>query len=403
MPVALDAAGTTVAVHLFNKDGVEHGLISGTSGMGKGGTTVVVILPGVLAGSEVVFYADGKHGMSAPEIHPLMTRMAVDAKAWGLMVDIVHAIMCAREKRYGAAGTKRFVVGEKPDPIITLLMDEATTLAGALSAKRVKKVAEIAQRGRACGIRLIQVSQSVRSDMVIGGVPTRDLLTGAGFGISHKPGGSSAARLATDGIQVAGLVEALQALPPEPGMAVITRRGQVLATQARVFDAEADAIALIEQWRADGGLPRELDGADLAAAGDAYTAWHTHTGDDIHDGAPASAAAGDVDSADGTEGTGPQPAPNPVGKAEQTKAWILDALDEAGIAGARAEELDKLADAPSRATIYRYLNRLLGEGEVTNTNGVWRIAGLPLDDEADELDDDELDDEARDAVVLPFR
>jgi len=404
VPVALDAAGATVAIHLFNKDGVEHGLISGTTGMGKGGSTVVVILPGVMAGCEVVLYLDGKSGMSAPEIHPLMTRMAVDAQAWGRLVDITHAIMEAREKRYGADGIKRFQYGKTTtDPVITLLMDEATTLANALSAKRVKKVAEIAQRGRGCGIRVIEVSQSVRSDMIVGGVPTRDLLTGGGFGISHKPGGASAARLATDGIQVAGLVEALQALPPEPGMAVITRRGQVLATQARVFDAEDDAIALIEEWSADGGRPRELTGGDLAAAGDAYTTWRTRT-ETAEDRAPARGTPDtDGDVGGGTEdaggGTGPAPAAGPAGKAEQIKTWILDALDEAGADGARAEELEKLPGAPSRATLYRYLSRLMGAGEVTNTDRIWRIAGLPLDHDLDHEPDDEPDDE----VVLPFR
>jgi hypothetical protein len=404
LPVALDAAGDVVKIHAWNKDGIEHGLISGTTGMGKGGTTIVVVLPGVLAGLEVVFYVDGKHGMSAPEIKPLATRLAVEDHQWSQAVDIVFAVMEAREKRYGAANLKRFEVGTNPDPWITLLIDEASTIAGALNTKRTRKVDAIAQRGRAVGIRLIQVSQSVRSDKIVGGVPTRDLLTGGGFSINHKPGGSSAARLATDGIQVAGLVEALQALPGEPGMAVITRRGQVLATQARVFDAETEAIALIQQWLVDGGRPRELAGADLAAAGPVYATWNTTStstsGDDGNHGesdASDGAAAGTA--------TGATPATALASKSEQIRIWIIDTLDGAGAGGARGADLEKTPGAPSRATLYRYLSRLQGDGEITNNDGIWRLAGLlpdgddpdsdDLHDEPDELDEDqdEFDDE----------
>jgi hypothetical protein len=411
MPVALDAGGATVSIHLHNKDGVEHGLISGTTGMGKGGSTVVVCTPGVLARRQVVFYADGKHGMSAPEIHPLATRLALNAKTWALAIDIVHAIMEAREKRYGKAGTKRFEAGKNPDPIITLLLDEATTLARVLSPKRISKVEQIAERGRSTGVQIIQVSQSVRSDKIIGGVPVRDLLTGGGFSISHKPGGASAARLATDGVQVAGLVEALQSLPPKPGMAVITRRGDVLATQARVFDAEAGAIAEIEAWLQAGNRPLELTGPDLAAAGAAYTDWPVDEDTDSQTAADGGEDQDD-DEPDGA-GTPTKPASKAEQKAEEIKTWILDTLDQAGIDGARGVELEKTPGAPPRATLYRHLNRLMGDGEIENVKGIWRLAGLPLDqddDLDDELDDEECDDEADEvidlddeAVVLAFR
>jgi hypothetical protein len=422
IPTALDAGGATVSIHLFNKDGVEHGVISGSSGTGKGGSSVVVSLPGVLAKRQIVFYADGKHGMSAPEIHPLATRLALDAKTWAVAIDIVHAIMEAREKRYGKAGTKRFEAGKTSDPIITLLLDEASTLARVLSPKRISKVEQIAERGRSTGVQLIQVSQSVRSDKIIGGVPVRDLLTGAGFSISHKPGGGSAARLATDGIQVAGLAEALQALPAEPGMAVITRRGNVLSTQARVFDAEKGAIAEIEAWLQAGNRPLELTGPDLAAAGAAYTDWPVDE-DAAGDTDSQTAADGgeDGEDQDDDEPGGTSTPAKPATKTELHRAWILDALDAAGLDGATADDLANRDGAPSRSTIFRHLPRLMGAGEVTNTDGIWRIAGLPLDqdddlddDLDDELDDEECDDEAdevidlddeldHDAVVLAFR
>jgi hypothetical protein len=386
MPVAVGPDGAVIEIHLFNEDGVEHGLISGTSGMGKGGSTVVVCLPGILPGSpagggvcqRVVFYADGKRGMSAPELHPIATRLAVNEQQWAQAVDIVHAVMCAREDRYGKAGIKRFQAGINPDPTVTLLLDEATTLAGALSAKRARKVAEIAQRGRATGIQLIQVSQSVRSDMIVGGVPTRDLLTGAGFSIAHKPGGASAARLATDGIPVPGLVQALQSLPAQPGFAVISRRGQVLAAQARVFDAEAEAIARLADWTAAGGRPLELTGADLAAAGPAYTRWDNPRPDD----------AGAGDTPDGR----PTPAGDPAGQGQgggddPVGEWVLDVLDEDGPHTAKA--LDDRPDNPvSRATLYRTLNRLQADGEITNTRGTWHLTGTPATDDEVAADDE---------------
>jgi len=402
IPIAVSADGSIIKIHMWNESGVEHGLISGNTGTGKGGSTIVVMVPGALSGLEVVFYVDGKKGMSAPGIKPLATRLAVNPEQWARAVDVVHAVMEARETRYGAADIGEFEVGINPDPVITLLIDEATTLANTLSAKRVKKVAEIAQRGRAVGVRLIQVSQSIRSDMIVGGVPTRDLLT-SGFSIAHKPGGASAARLASDGIQVAGLVEAIQALPggrENAGMVVITRGGMVLSTQARIFHAKAEALALVQQWRADGGRPRELAGADLAAAGTPYTNWPTTTA--------TASAAGDIDGGEDQDVDEPDdtgtPA-KPATKAELSRAWILDVLDESGIGGARAEDLEKIPGAPSRASIYRHLNRLMGDGEIENSQGIWRLAGLPLNDEADdeaddELDDDELDDEA---VVPAFR
>lgn len=391
LPVALAEAGEQVAIHVWNKDGVEHGLISGTSGSGKGGSTVVVIAPCVLAGRSVVLYADGKHGMSAPELHPLATRLATSTKQAGQAIDVAHAVMCAREIRYGAAKLKRFMVtgpDANEDPIVTLLLDEASTLNRVLPTSKIKKVMEIAERGRACGVQLIQVTQSVRSDMVIGGVTVRDLLTGAGFSIAHKPGGSSAARLATDGIEVAGLAEALKTLPGgQPGMAVITRRGEVLSTRARVFDAEADALALVEQWLADGNQPRELTGADLAAAGAAYTTgWDDDDSDSAGSAGPAAGGA-------------PAPAGDTTDSGQDAagieQSWVWAQLDAAGIGGVKVKALEDLAKAdpaaPGRATIYRHLNGLLADGHATNTGGTWRLAGLP--DQDDELDQDDEPDQ----------
>lgn len=381
IPTALDSAAEVVSVHLHNEDGVEHGLISGTSGMGKGGSTVVVITPSAIKGIDVVLYADGKRGMSAPELEPVVDKMGVDEAQWGLLIDIAHAVMCDREQRYGKAKLKRFVVGQMPDddPVVTLLLDEATTINGALSTKRLRKVAEIAQRGRATGVRLIQVSQSVRSDMIVGGVPTRDLLTGAGFSIAHKPGGASAARLATDGIPVPGLVEALQSLPPEAGMAVISRRGQVLATQARVFDAEEDAIAAIAAWRAAGGRPRQLTGADLAAGGPAYATWNSdHGGPDAPSWGTPSASADSSTSTPAAADAG--------GRPDAAGDWILEALDEHGPSS--VNQLQALDGVPARATLYRALNRLMAEALLTNTSGVWRLVGAPEGGQNDDEDDE---------------
>jgi hypothetical protein len=389
LPVALDAAAATVKIHLYNKDGVEHGLISGTSGTGKGGTTVVVIVPGVLAGRSVVLYADGKHGMSAPELHPLATRLALTSQQAGRAIDIAHAVMCARETRYGAAKLKRFVAAgpdANPDPILTLLLDEATTLNRVLSGPKIRKVCEIAERGRACGVQLIEVSQSVRSDMIIGGVPVRDLLTGAGFSIAHKPGGSSAARLASDGIQVAGLVEALQALPGDkPGMAVITRRGGVLATSCRVFDAEEAALALVAQWLGDGGRPRELTGADLAAAGELYTKGWDDDPDAGSDGAPPQA---------GTDAGTDEEA---QAAAElESRTWVLDQLRAHG--PMQLGQFEVLADpaepggerrGPSRKTISNALNDLAARSLLVKQGRAYKLVDDEAGDDEAEGDDQE--------------
>jgi hypothetical protein len=66
IPLAITPDNREIPVALFNESGVEHGMIVGTSNVGKSFTLAAQVLPGVAEKLEVVFYVDGGRGTSAP-------------------------------------------------------------------------------------------------------------------------------------------------------------------------------------------------------------------------------------------------------------------------------------------------------------------------------------------------
>ncbi|MGH3973475.1 MAG: hypothetical protein ACRDS9_09125, partial [Pseudonocardiaceae bacterium] len=56
VPFAVSTDGEAIVVYLNNKDGVEHGFISGTTGVGKSNSLATMVLPGIMADVEVMIY-----------------------------------------------------------------------------------------------------------------------------------------------------------------------------------------------------------------------------------------------------------------------------------------------------------------------------------------------------------
>lgn len=267
IPLADTPDGRVIPAGLFNPDGVEHGLIVGTSGAGKSSTTAALALPGPAAGIETLWYLDGKEGGSAPYLAPACDWYADDRATWPHVIDAAHAVLLERKRR--RKGTSRWHTPTESDPILTLLIDEATTVAGVLKSAQHGKLLEILREGRSLGIRVIQVAQDPMGTDLIGGRKARDLMGAAGTVIAHRVGGSLAARIAVDSTSDRTLD--LTGLPAEPGFVAIIRKGQVLAPLARVRFADTEPAAAA----AAGIKPRPLTGPDATAAGTTYADRHS--------------------------------------------------------------------------------------------------------------------------------
>jgi DNA-binding transcriptional ArsR family regulator len=269
--LAITADGREVPVALFNESGVESAMVAGTSNVGKSFTLAAMLLPGVCSNLEVVFYIDGGQGTSAPHLAGACDWWAVEGPdEWAQVIESAHAIMRARkarrklEQRGPGAGSGRGLSkwrgrAEK-DPILSLVIDEATTAKGQLPEPLQDLVLEMLREGRKLGVRVIQVVHDPMGEDLFGGRKARDFMAGNGAMIGHRPGGGVANMLAGSG--TAEKVNLL-ALPPEPGWVGIIRRGQVAAHAARVKYATEEKVEEITAST----TPRTLSGADLAAAG----------------------------------------------------------------------------------------------------------------------------------------
>jgi hypothetical protein len=256
--------GQQIPIAVYNRDGVEHCFIVGTSGVGKSSTTAAVALPGPTKGLETLWYVDGKQDGSAPYLAPAFDWYAVTPESWGQAIDAAHAVL--RERKRRRAGKHRWDAPNEADPILTVLFDEATTVAAAMSSARHAKVLEMLREGRSLGVRIIQVAQDPMGTDLLGGRKARDLMTGNGAVLAHRPGGSLAGRIALDSTGKRNLD--LTSLPPEPGFLAIVRRGKVLAPLARVRFAAPDAAGAAARLV----TPRSLGADDAKAAGEVYAA-----------------------------------------------------------------------------------------------------------------------------------
>lgn len=268
VPLAERPDGSEVAVPLYSESRVRHGFISGTTGAGKSVSSVSVMLPGIAAGIEVCLYVDGKRGTSTPYLRPVIAKYARLDEQWPVLIEIAYRIMKDRELRLGAAGLHEWNTPHETDPIITLIMDDVTAINRGIKGKHVEMVCEILEHGQAVGVRLIQITQSPSFEDIIGGVKARNLMTSGGFAICHRAGGSGASRLTLDSTRVD--VD-LRGLPN--GQAAITVEGQLVGYPAQVRNATKDRVLQV--------LPsisaRDLEGADLRAAGPEYQAAHWET------------------------------------------------------------------------------------------------------------------------------
>jgi hypothetical protein len=263
IPIAARPDGTLVQVAHHDRNGVRHGLFSGTSDAGKSTLISAWILVGPASGISVVWFIDGKGGTSCPRIRHACDWYATKPHQWTTVIDTLYGVFLARRDRRGDAHQDVFSVGTETDPVIELWIDEASAVAKRLTAIQHEWVLEMLQEGRALGIRIVQGAQDVMATGIVGGRQARDLMAGNGAVIALRPGGSMAKRLTLDSTSID--ID-LMALPPEPGFAAIIQKGQVLAEVARIRFAERDAA----EAAAKAITVRHLTGPDLEAAGAAY-------------------------------------------------------------------------------------------------------------------------------------
>ncbi|MGL5830486.1 MAG: helix-turn-helix domain-containing protein [Angustibacter sp.] len=264
MPVALTPAGEQVAIELHNSSGIRHLTLIGSSGAGKSVAAAALMLPGPLAGREVIFFMDGKRGTSSPRTARALDMVAVTEDQWAAAVRIVHRIMTDRQVRYGRAGIDEYNALTSPDPIITLWIDEATGVRNSLEEPLIKLVTAMLREGRSLGVRVVQCVQRPQFDSYVGGIAARELMMGsAGATVALKPGGSSSGDLTLDGTSES--ID-LASLPDGGGWCAILQSSKVLAPAARMYHATAERVAA----ELEGFTAQSLTGFDLAAAGKEY-------------------------------------------------------------------------------------------------------------------------------------
>lgn len=269
MPIAESLDGSIAHVNLHNDSGVESGLISGASDSGKSNSGTVVVAPGILAGKEIMIYLDGGNGSSNPLMRQMATIDATDLNQWEMAINIFHAIAESRKERWaktGEFGRNKYQFGTDPEPVVTLFLEEATQLRSALSRESRQRVADLQLIVRKLGMRIIQSMQSLRSDQFIGDAVTRSQAAANGFIIAHAVGSPQDAASSTTGIPIPGIASALGKVPATPGMALISRRKQIVSQCARVFFTETDLEELLTVRSAEGWRPLRFTGADLVAA-----------------------------------------------------------------------------------------------------------------------------------------
>lgn len=262
--VAITPDGRDVPLSLYGDDGIRHLMVIGSTGSGKTNAYNVLLLPLVLAGRSVLVYVDGKRGTSSPMLSVAIDHVALKPDEWADAIEMVHAIMCDREDRYGEMGLDKFDVNG-PDPIIELVIDEGRTVARSLTDRQHELVGEISERGRALGVALRVGVQRPSAESVPGGIDVRDNLMGAaGNVIGLRPGGSVAKGLTLT--STSADIDLLS-LPTGGGWCAVLREGELEAAKARILHIPDDA-ALVPHLQ--GFTPRTLTGDDATAAGEVY-------------------------------------------------------------------------------------------------------------------------------------
>lgn len=301
--LAVTPSGESVLVPLHDKSRVKHFAIVGVTGTGKSNDLSNLILPGVMAEREIVWYCDGKRGTSAAFLAGACDWWAVDETAWAQVVDTIDAVLKARQSRRGERRLSSWRGAKEKDPIITVVFDEASIIGAALKQRHHDLVLEDERASTAFGIRFGQITQDAQGIDWIGGRVSRDQIGGGGIMIGHRPGSGTGAFL-TAGTTSEGID--LRSLPAQPGWAGVIVQGEVVAAKARVRYAAEPAVL----ERLDGFTPRGLTGPDLMAAMSVGPAYRDRI--QGRDAAEAMARAAELDDEISEPDTAPLRVPEPM-------------------------------------------------------------------------------------------
>ncbi len=387
VPIAVTGDGSLVCIPLYRADGIRHGMITGTTRVGKSVTSVSVLVPGVAHQLEIVLYLDGKRGTSAPYLKNLVGKYARRDEQWPILIEIAYRIMIGRQDRRGAAGLHEFNAPYEDDPIITVFIDEpgAVKKSRFVLAKHERMVSEILEQGGALGVRLIQCGQSAAGEDVIGNVQGRGLMS-SGWSINHRAGGKGATRLALDsaGTNIP-LNELRPAVPPSqwPGRSsdsllrfAMPRR--TASSKKRRASRRARCPVLTSSAPALPGTPRTEE---------CWTPGYVFPPDFQLTAGVATSAAVDMNKQQSVGGQ-PTSGPDDEDDLPSSRLWVLAYLAD----NPDGLTLGQLADiakdeygAPKRRTISNALVDLMGRRQVSKAGQVW--VAVPTE-AVDDLDDD---------------
>lgn len=225
---------------------VHHGWAVGRTGGGKSTTFTVLLLPGLRDGVELVLVADGK-GDSLEKLEPYVARYArLSGARFEQVITLAWAIMRSRQAR-GWTGPS------PTDPVVTLVIDEATTVKGMIDAVTQERVFEISRMGESLGVRAIQGIQTPTIEHLIGEGGYR---ANTRWVVGHV---SADATYSTIAAQSTNEEVSLLGLPV--GRAAVIVEGQVVSRHAKIAWVSKDDVR--EAMR--GVEPAQLHPADMAA------------------------------------------------------------------------------------------------------------------------------------------
>jgi hypothetical protein len=244
---------------------VYHVWAIGRTGGGKSTTIRALVARDLMKGREVLIPVDGK-GTMGKDLAPwsLTGAIARGREASRQAVLLAYLIMVARQQRID---TDNPWLGPTPDdPIVTLFIDEYSTIGAYLTGAEVTMICEIARMARDLGVRVVQSGQNPLVDAVIGG---SDFRSQTRIVLGHAIADGVHDRIAT---QSGGDdVPSLRGLGK--GRAVVLVDGRVVANRGRVaFVTEAD---LVEQAEPRGRLHPDDLTDEVRAALEICSGWGT--------------------------------------------------------------------------------------------------------------------------------
>jgi hypothetical protein len=260
-------SGEQLLVRVWDRDGagravVEHAWVIGRAGSGKSATVRALLGGDLVAGREVLILVDGSGtmGQSLARWSPTGT-IARTAQEWADAISLAYAVLQARLARL-ATGSP-WTGPTRTDPIVTLFVDQAGTVAAALPAAQTAMVAEIARTGRALGVRVVQSAGTPLAEDVIGGSEFRGQCR---IVLGHAVTDGVHDRIAVQGVDADGV--SLVGLRPGQVVVVVdgkAARGQVAWVSEDALAAAATGTPCLSPADLTGDVERLLDGAGHGA------------------------------------------------------------------------------------------------------------------------------------------